>query len=491
MKESANKWLGQGYYQLTVRPEAAYTTAEAGVDRSTGLPAVGDMPDLTFPAIEEATLANGMKVVVANRPTVPVVTMAMQFDAGYAADSGRPLGTASFALAMMDEGTATRSALDIAEEVETLGATLSTNSNVDMSTVNLSALKPNLDASLEIAADVVRNPAFAQDEINRLKPRWVQSIAQEKAQPVQLALRTLPALLYGEGHSYSVPLTGSGTVAAIEALTRDDLVQFHTDWIRPDNATIFMVGDITLDEATAALERTFGDWQAPATSVPAKNIANVPLPETGRVIIMDKPGSPQSLILAGHVYPSSGDENFQTQEMASDILGGEFTSRVNMNLREDKGWAYGAYTFTTGARGQRMWLVYAPVQTDKTSESLAELGREFEAYLGGRPGTAEELSLFVSKRINSLPGQFETANAVLGSLLSNDRYGRSNDYVPSLKSQYAALDIDAVNAAARENIHPNSLVWLVVGDRAQIEEGIRALNLGTVEVWDADGNKLD
>ena len=491
VKESANKWLGQGYYQLTVRPEENYATVETGVDRSAGLPAVGEMPDLTFPAIEEATLANGMKVVVANRPTVPVVTMAMQFDAGYAADAGRPLGTASFALAMMDEGTATRSALDITGELESLGGQISTNSNVDMSTVNLSTLKPNLDASLEIAADVVRNPAFAQEEINRLKPRWVQTIAQEKAQPVQLALRTLPALLYGEGHSYSVPLTGSGTVAAIEALTRSDLVQFHTDWIRPDNATIFMVGDITLDEATASLDRTFGDWQAPTTPVPAKNIADVPLPETGRVIIMDQPGSPQSLVLAGHVYPSSGDANFQTQEMASDILGGEFTSRVNMNLREDKGWAYGAYTFTTGARGQRMWLVYAPVQTDKTSESLAELGREFEAYLGGRPGTAEELSLFVSKRINSLPGQFETANAVLGSLLSNDRYGRSNDYVPSLKSQYASLNIDAVNAAARENIHPNSLVWLVVGDRAQIEEGIRALNLGTVEVWDTDGNRID
>lgn len=491
VRESSNKWLGQGYYQLTVRPPGKYTTAEAGVDRSTGLPAVGDMPDLTFPAIEEATLANGMRVVVANRPTVPVVTMAMQFDAGYAADAGRPLGTASFALAMMDEGTATRSALDIAAEAETLGATLSTGSDLDMSTVSLSALKPNLDASLALAADVVRNPAFAQDEINRLKPRWVQTIAQEKAQPVQLALRTLPALLYGEGHSYSVPYTGSGNVAAIEAMTRDDLVQFHTDWIRPDNATIFMVGDITLAEATAALDTTFGDWQAPTTAVPTKNIAEVALPETARVIIMDKPGSPQSLILAGHLYPSNGDENFQTQEMASDILGGEFTSRVNMNLREDKGWAYGAYTFTTGARGQRMWLVYAPVQTDKTKESIAELGREFTAYLGDRPATAEELSLFVSKRINSLPGQFETANSVLGSMLSNNRYGRSNDYVPSLKGQFQSLDIEEIKAQAQAIIHPGSLTWLIVGDRAAIEPGIRDLNLGSVEVWDANGNRID
>jgi len=488
---AAQKWLGQGYYQVTVRPYPKYKTTASTVDRSVGLPVVGDMPDLKFPAIEEGTLANGMRVVVANRPTIPVVTMAMQFDAGYAADAGRPLGTASFALSMMDEGTTSKSSLEISAEAENLGATIGTNSNLDMSTVNVSALKPNLDASLALAADIVRNPAFAQDELDRLKQRWIAGIAQEKAQPVQLALRTLPALLYGEGHSYSVPYTGSGTVAAIEGMTRDDLVKFHSDWIRPDNATIFMVGDITLSEATASLEKAFGTWQAPAAPVPTKNIADVTMPAMGRVIIMDKPGSPQSLILAGHLFPSTGDSNYMAQEMASDILGGEFTSRVNMNLREDKGWAYGAYTFTTDARGQRMWLVYAPVQTDKTKESLAELNREFAGYLGNRPATAAELARLVSAKTNSLPGEFETAGAVLGSMLSNDRFGRGNDYVPSLKSKYAALNVEGIKSAANATIHPSKLVWLIVGDRTQIEKGIRALNLGAVEVWDTDGNRLD
>jgi len=417
--------------------------------------------------------------------------MAMQFDAGYAADEGRPLGTSSFALSMLDEGTKTRTSLEIAAEAEGLGATLSTGSNLDMSTVSMSALKPNLDASLALAADVVRNPAFDQAEIDRLRTRWIQGIAQEKAQPVQLALRTLPPLLYGEGHSYSVPYTGSGTEASIEGMSRDDLVKFHTDWIRPDNATIFMVGDITLDEATAALEKAFGDWQAPTSAVPAKNITDVALPEKGRVIIVDKPGSEQSLILAGHLFPSSGSDQYLTDEMANDILGGQFTARVNMNLREDKHWAYGAYTFTTDARGQRMWLVYAPVQTDKTKESLAELDKEFTEYLGDRPATQEELSRFVANNINSLPGQFETAGAVLGSLLSNNRFGRSNDYVPNLKAKYEALDINAIKAEAQANIHPEKLTWMIVGDRAKIEEGIRSLGLGDIEYWDSEGNKLD
>lgn len=488
---AADAWLGQGYYQLTTRPEPKYTTAEAAVDRSTGLPATGTLPDLTFPEIQETTLANGMKVVVANRPTVPVVTMAMQFDAGYAADAGRPLGTSSFALSMMDEGTPNRTALEIAAELEGLGATLGTGSNLDMSTVRMSALKANLTDSLAVAADVVRNPAFDQAEMDKLRGRWIAGIGQEKAQPVQLALRTLPGLLYGEDHSYGIPYTGSGTEASIGALTRDDLVKFHTDWIRPDNATIFMVGDITLDEAKAALDASFGDWAAPASAVPTKNIAEVALPEKGKVIIVDKPGSPQSLILAGHLFPSTGDADYLTHEMANNILGGEFTARVNMNLREDKGWAYGAYTITFDARGQRMWLVYAPVQTDKTKESIAELGNEFSAYLGDRPATAEELARLVVKNTSEMPGQFETSNAVLGSLLSNDRFGRSNDYVPSLKGQYEALNIDAIKAAAQQHIQPSKLTWLVIGDRAKIEAGIKELGLGDVEIWDANGNKVE
>jgi len=488
---AANKWLGQGFYQITMRPEPKYKVSAEAVDRSTGLPVTESMPDLTFPAIEEATLANGMRVVVANRPTVPVVTMAMQFDAGYAADAGQKLGTASFALAMLDEGTPTKSALEIAAELEGLGATLNTGSNLDMSTVQMSALKANLEASLRIAADVVRNPAFDQDEMDRMRGRRIAGIAQEKAQPVQLAIRTLPALLYGEDHSYGAPLTGSGTEASITAMTRDDLVKFHADWIRPDNTTIFMVGDITLEEAKAALGTTFGDWAAPATAVPTKNIAEVPLAEKGRVIIMDKPGSPQSLILAGHLFPATGDANYLTHEMATNILGGEFTSRVNMNLREDKGWAYGAYVFTTDARGQRMLLVYAPVQTDKTKDSLLELGKEFTGYLGGDPARQDELSRIVVNRVNSMPGQYETAGSVLNSLLSNNRFGRSNDYVPSLKGKYENLGIDSIKAQAQQHFQPGKLVWLIVGDRTQIEADIRELGLGDVEVWDKDGNKLD
>lgn len=490
VKAASNAWLSDGLYQLTVYPYGEHEVAEEGADRS-GLPAVGEMPELVFPEIQTANLSNGIEVVLAERATVPVVNLAIQFDAGYAADQGRPLGTASYTMAMLDEGTTSRGALEISAEAEKLGANLGTGSTLDTSQVQLSALKANLEASVALMADVVRNPAFSDEEIERLRQRWLAGIQQEKAQPVQLALRTLPPLLYGEGHAYGIPLTGSGTEDAIAGLSRDDLVAFHTDWLRPDNGRIMVVGDTTMDELLPVLEGAFGDWQAPATARPEKNIAEVALPAKARVIILDKPGSPQSMILAGHISPPSGDPNNLTNETMNDVFGGKFTARINMNLREDKGWAYGAYTFIPGARGQRPYIVYAPVQTDKTSESLAELLREFSEYLGERPASQEELERVIKDNTRSLPGQFETSGAVLGSLMSNARYGRDYDYVTTLKGQYEAMTTDGIMASAHDVLAPDQLVWLIIGDREKIEAGVRALGIAEVEVWDKDGNPIE
>ena len=480
---AARDVMNAGYYQLTVLPFPEYSTAASTVDRKAGLPAAPSSPDLVFPAVEEATLKNGVRVVLANRPTVPIVNISMQFDAGYASDSaGAKLGAASFAGAMLDEGTKRRTALKIAEELEGLGATLNVGSNLDMTGVALSALKSNLGASLDVMADVVRNPAFDQSEVDKLRARWIAGIEQEKANPVQLALRLLPPLIYGEGHAYGVPFTGSGTIASINSLTRDDLTKFHETWIRPDNATIFVVGDATMSEMKPALEKAFGDWRAPSSAIPAKNIAEAARPGKGRVIIVDKPGSPQSLILAGEVSPPTGAANALKLDAMNDILGGQFTARVNMNLREDKHWAYGAYTFFQDARGQRPYLVYAPVQTDKTKESIAELVREMRMITSSKPATAEELARTVANSTKSLPGSFETSDDVLGSLVNSNRFGRPWNYPATLKEKYEALTLRDINEAAREVVGPDQLVWIIVGDRAKIEAGVASLGLGPIEV---------
>jgi zinc protease len=481
---AARDVMDAGYYQLTVLPYADHKTAPPAVDRSAGLPPPpATSPDLSFPAVEEATLKNGLKVVLATRPTVPIVNIAMQFDAGYASDAaGAKLGAASFSGAMLDEGTKRRTALKIAEELEGLGATLAVNSNLDMTGVTLSALKSNLAPSLDVMADVIRNPSFDQAEMDKLRQRWIAGIEQEKASPVQLALRLLPPMMYGEGHAYGVPFTGSGTIESVKSLTRDDLVKFHRTWVRPDNATIFVVGDATMAEMKPALEKAFGDWKAPAGDIPKKNIAEVSRPAKGRVIIVDKPNSPQSLILAGHVAPPTGAPNNVALNAMNDILGGQFTARVNMNLREDKGWAYGAYTIFQDARGQRPYLVYAPVETDKTKESLAEILKEINSYKTTKPATAEELKRTIDLNVRSLPGSFETSGDVLGSLASSARFGRPWNYPATLKAQYDALSLADMKAAAAEAVHPESLVWVIVGDRAKIEAGIASLNLGPIEV---------
>ena len=489
VRATAAEWLSRGRYKLEVYPFADFTTTESSVDRTAGLPPVGAMPDLVFPDIERAELENGLKVVLATRNAVPVVNISLQFDAGYVADSFGTLGSASFAMAMLDEGTATRDALQIAAEAESLGAFISTDSDLDTSMAYLSALKSQLQPSLDLFSEIVKEPAFPDEELVRLRKRWIAGIGQEKNEPVQLALRTLPLLMYGDDHAYGIPFTGSGTEASINALTRDELVSWHQTWIRPSNGTLFVVGDTTMEEILPLLNQYFGAWKENRMAVPEKNIAEVAMRE-GAVYLIDKPGAPQSLILAGHVAPATGVDNNIDILTMNDVIGGSFTARVNMNLREDKGWAYGAYTFMQDARGQRPWLAYAPVQTDKTADSIKELKREMDEFLNSSPARQDELDKSVRNNVNSLPGQFETAGAVLDALLSNDRFGRPDDYVSSLKSRYEAVDLAAVRAAAAQVIHPDNLIWLIVGDLEQIEQQIRDLGLGVVQIIDEDGKAI-
>lgn len=492
IKSEANEWLGKGYYQISVLPYGDHKTADSGVDRSKGLPSVGAMPDLSFPAVQRDKLSNGVEVVLAERNALPLVNIAVQFDAGYAADAGGKLGASSFTMNMLNEGTDKLSSLEISEQAELMGAFLSQGSSLDTSFVSVSALKERLSDSVGLMADVIKNPKFDQEEIDRLRKQWLAKIQQEKNAPVSLALRALPPLLYGTDHAYGIPFTGSGTPASINSLSRDDLVAFKDQWLRPDNARIFVVGDTSLDEIKPILEKNFGAWKAnDSVALKKKNITDVTGVDKASVYIIDKKGAPQSMILAGQLAPSTADKDDLIVTTMNEILGGAFTARVNMNLREDKGWAYGAYTFLQGAKGQRPWMAYAPVQTDKTKESIQELLKEFNAYLGNKPATSDELVKVVKNNTNSLPGSYETAGSVLGTLMSNDRYGRPDNYVQSLKSRYEAINLDSVKASAKSILTPDRLTWVIVGDRQAIEEPVKSLGLGELKFLDVDGNLVE
>jgi zinc protease len=322
--------------------------------------------------------------------------------------------------------------------------------------------------------------------MERQRVRWLASIEREENDPVTMALRTLPPLIYGEGHAYAMPFTGSGTEASIAALTRDDLVRFHRTWIRPDNATLFVVGDTRLDEILPLLETAFGDWKAPRRARSDKRVDPVALPARARLLVVDKPGAPQSLILAAHIAPPSGTENEVAIGMMNDVLGGDYLARINQNLRVDKHWSYGAYTFLQEARGPRPFMVYAPVQTDRTADAIRELHGELARFTAADPATADELIRVFRSNAYSLPGRFETAQAVLDSLQTNLRFGRPDDYAASLKQRYEAVGLEQLQAAAEEVLHPDALTWVVIGDRAAIEADLRKLRLAEVEFIDTN-----
>jgi len=489
VQAAAQTWISSGDYNLEVQPFPDYKVADSGADRS-ALPDLGKFPSVPFPKLQTAKLDNGLKVVLAERHSVPVVDMSLQFDAGYAADKGMKLGTSSYAMSMLKEGTADLSALEISAREEMLGAQINASADIDTSTVDLNALTANLDDSIDLFADVVLHPAFDADEIERKRSRWIASIQQEKTKPVQMALRTLPPLLYGQDHAYGVPLTGSGTEASIQSLTRADLQQYHDTWLRPDNATLVVTGDITMDQLMQKLNKHFADWRAPQAAVPHKNLTEVAHPQHGSVYLIDKPGSQQSMIIGGLLAPSDGIADSQTLHMMNDILGGTFTARINMNLREEKHWAYGAYTFMTGGKGQQPLLVYAPVQTDKTSESLNELRKELRAYVGDKPAREDELDKLKDKRIHELPGRFETIAAVSGAVSSMVTYERPLDYMDGYAERIRDMDLASVRKLAVQTVKPDQFIWVVVGDKAKIIDGIRGLELGPITEIDADGKPV-
>ncbi|MGD2131855.1 MAG: insulinase family protein, partial [Maricaulaceae bacterium] len=266
---------------------------------------------------------------------------------------------------------------------------------------------------------------------------------------------------------------------------------FQRTWLRPDNATVFVVGDTTLEEITPILERAFRRWNAPSDPIPTKNIAEIELPDSPRVILIDRPGAPQSQILAAHLAPPYGSDRDLAIDTFNDALGGLFTSRINMNLREDKAWSYGARSQFVSAVGQRPFMISAPVQTDRTGDSLREIIRELDEINAGNPVTTAEMDASVANAVRALPGQYETSSAVLSSLVSAARYGRPLDYAATVPEQLEGLTLDEVRAVGQDIIHPNALVWLIVGDLDEIEEQVAEVGIAPIEIWDADGNVME
>jgi zinc protease len=268
-------------------------------------------------------------------------------------------------------------------------------------------------------------------------------------------------------------------------MTRDDLVAFHRDWFKPNHGTIVAVGDITMPELTAKLEKAFSSWKPGET--PVKKMSDVAARPRKTVYILDRPGADQSYVLAGELIAPKANADEIPFEVFNDAFGGAFVSRINMNLREDKHWSYGSFSFPVDARGQRMWMVMAPVQTDKTKESLSEVVKELKSVVAERPLTTAEINDAKDRQIKTLAGRWETGAAVSSALGEIVTYGLPDDYYTTYSDQVRGATDAQVNAAAKKFVNTGQMVWVVIGDRAKVEAGIKELNIGDIVLLDADG----
>ncbi len=495
-RAAAVKWMSRPGYTLIVEPgaregyeeakavpkvaaapAAAPAAAQTPVVGTRGtMPAVPDVSALQFPKVTRSRLSNGIELIYAQRTAVPVTQVSLAFDAGIAADVTGKLGTAGMTLGLIDEGTTTRDSIALSEAKERLGMSFGGSNSPDQTTLGFTVPSANLTSAATLFSDVLRNPAFDPAEIERVRGQVLASIAQQRTNPQGLADMTLPPLLYGPQSPYAKLAAGAGDPAAVAALTRDDLIAWRNAWLRPDKAKLFVVSDRPLAEVQAAMNAALGNWTATGPAG-TKTFPAVVTTASPRIVLVDRPDSPQSLIVAAQLTPIKAKSDTLAVTTANTVLGSGFLSRINMDLREAKHWSYGARGGYQLMQGAVPYIINAPVQADKTGPAIASLREQINGYLGANGTTPVEFRRTIDGETRQLAGTFETAGSVLSAMRSNDFLGRPDDYQATLPQKYRALTAAQLDAAARAAIDPNRFVYVVVGNAATVRPQLDALGL--------------
>ena len=461
----------------------AFTASLAGQqapDRSQP-PRVGPPPALHLPAIQKQKLSNGLPVWIVELHKVPVAQVNLVITSGTADDPPGKYGAASLAAAMLTNGAAGRSALDIADAVDFLGADLTASTATDATTVRLHVPVARLADALPILADVSLRPTFDKAELDRLRQQRLTALIQGRDDAQTIAATAFPRVLYGPRHRYGTP--SGGTAETIKTFTSEDLREFYTSTFRPDRATIVAVGDVTPAALMPMLEKHFGAWKASA-SAPKQTIPSVDEPSTRTVYLVDKPGAPQSQIRIGWIGVPRSTPDYFPLIVANTVLGGSFSSRLNMNLREKHGYSYGASSSFDMRAAAGPFTSAAGVQTDKTADALKEFFNELSAIR--EPVPNDELARAKNYVALRYPGGFETTGDISRRLEDAVVYHLPDDYFSSYVQKIQAVTSADVQRVAQKYIQPDRFAVVVVGDRKTIEAPIRALNLGTVQTLTID-----
>ena len=460
---------------LVVTGMAAITVAAQAPDRSKP-PAIGPAPSLKLPAIQKQKLSNGLAVWIVEHHEVPLAQVNLIVRSGSAADPIGKYGVGSLAAAMLDEGAGSRSALELADALEFLGANLSTTSSFDYSAVRLSVPVSKLGDALPLMADVSLRPTFPANELDRLKKERLTGLLQARDNPAALIQFAFPRVIFGPTHRYGT--SANGLPAAIEAFTVQDLQAFYRAHYRPDNSTLLIVGDTTSASVVPMLERAFGSWKAEGMAPLTAEVPNAPQLKSRQVFIVDKPEAAQSQIRIGWMGVPRSTADYAGLQVLNTILGGSFTSRLNQNLREEHGYSYGASSAFDMRLSAGPFVAAAPVQTDKTGESVKEFFNELERI--GTPVPEEELKKAKNYVALGFPGEFETTGDLARKLEELVVFNLPDDTFTKFVSAVTSVTASDIQKLSARYIQPDKMAVVVVGDRKVIEGPIRQLNLGPI-----------
>ncbi len=455
--------------------------AQQAPDRSHP-PSIGPAPTLVLPPLEKRQLSNGLPVWIVEAHEVPVVQVNLVVSRGSANDPAGKFGLANFTTSMLENGAGSRSALEIADAVDFLGAALNTTSNTDAMGVRLHVPVARLADALPIMADVALRPTFPADEIDRLRQQRLTSLLQARDDPGTIASLAFARVLYGSDHRMGS--LQMGTSSTIRAFTADDLRAFHAATFQPSDSALIVVGDVTPDSLTPLLEKTFGAWRGEGPVAPPAKLPDVPEPTARGIYLVDKPGAPQSEIRIGWIgVPRSTPDYFPIQVMNT-LLGGSYQSRLNMNLREEHGYTYGAYSSFDMRSVAGPLTAQAGVQTDKTTEALREFFKELDGIRSAAP--ADDVTQAKNYVALRYPGAFEATGDIAQQLETMVVYHLPDDFFSTYVQKIQAVTPADVLRVAQKYVQPDKFAVVVVGDRSAIEAGIRSLNLGPIQVLTAD-----
>jgi zinc protease len=444
-------------------------------------PKPGPASALHLPVPERFKLSNGLTVLYSGRPGLPLVAASLVVRAGSGVNPVDRPGLASMTARMLQQGTTTRSALQIADRAADLGATLNSGAGTDTTRISTRSLSRNFPEALELFADVALHPTFPQSEIERVRSERLTGIVQEKDDPFSLATRVLDAALYGPRHTYGYP--DSGTAESIKAISRDDVEHFWKQNYFPDDAALVVTGNIKLAALKPLLEKQFGAWKP---GMPAPAALGTPETTDAKLILVDRPGAPQTALACFSMGLARSTPDYAAVEVMNADLGGLFSSRINMNLREAHGYTYGAISFFAYHRTPGPFVAGGDVRTDATAPATTEVFNELKRMRDTQM-TPAELILSKDSIARSLPGRFERGTEAAATFAELFTYDLPLDYYATLPDRINAVTVEQAQAMAQKYILPDKIIVLAVGDRAKIEEDMKKLKLGKVEIRDTDG----